>query len=176
MAQSRLAIVGGGIGGLVLAIALAERGIRAEIYEQASHFGEIGAGVAFGPNAIRSMRYCSPKIVQAFETVVTGNMSPEYEGKWFEFLDGYHNDPEAANGERFMFDLRTNARGGVHRAHFLDELIKHAPKDIAHFGKHLDTVVEEGDGSLLLLFHDGTSAVADASKSTNSTYSNLTTC
>lgn len=164
MAPSRLAIVGGGISGLVLATALAERGIRAEIYEQAAHFGEIGAGIAFGANAIRAMRYCSPKVVQAFEAVATQNLSLAYEGKWFDFVDGYHNDMQAPNGETWMFDLTTPERGSAHRAHFLDELIKHAPKDIAHFGKHLDSISEEKGGSLLMKFQDGSSASVDAGK------------
>ena len=43
-----IAIVGGGISGAVLAIALIRRGIDVQVYEQAHAFGEIGAGVAFG--------------------------------------------------------------------------------------------------------------------------------
>lgn len=168
MSQPRLAIVGGGISGLVLAMALHEKGIHAEIYEQAPHFGEIGAGVAFGSNAIRAMRYCSPRVEEAFREVATGNGSDRDENgmlKWFDFVDGYHDDPDAPQGEKYLFDLRTEDRGGVHRAHFLDELIKHAPKDIAHFGKHLDNITEESDGTLRMSFNDGTTADADASKS-----------
>jgi flavin-dependent dehydrogenase len=45
MAGPRIAIVGGGIGGLVLALALRERGIRCEVYEQADELREIGAHV-----------------------------------------------------------------------------------------------------------------------------------
>ena len=82
MSQHRLAIIGGGISGLVLAMALDERGVRAEIYEQAPHFGEIGAGVAFGANAIRAMRHCSPKVVEAFSVVATGNMAAGRGQKW----------------------------------------------------------------------------------------------
>ena len=40
-----IAIVGGGISGLTLAIALSEANIPVTIYEAAKHFGEIGAGV-----------------------------------------------------------------------------------------------------------------------------------
>ncbi len=40
-----IAIIGGGITGITLAIALCKRNIRCAIYEQASAFGEIGAGV-----------------------------------------------------------------------------------------------------------------------------------
>lgn len=43
--QFEIAIIGGGITGITLAIALCKRNIRCTIYEQASAFGEIGAGV-----------------------------------------------------------------------------------------------------------------------------------
>ena len=167
MAQPRLAIIGGGISGLVLATALHEKGILSTIYEQAAHFGEIGAGVAFGANAIRAMRYCSPKVEEAFREVSTTNSDPyDADGmpKWFDFVDGYNEDPGSPQNQKYLFYLNTTDRGGVHRAHFLDALIKHVPRDIAHFGKHLDTIEEQQDGTLTMKFHDGSTADADASK------------
>ena len=44
-------VAGGGIGGLAAALALAQRGFRVEVLEQASEIGEIGAGVQLAPNA-----------------------------------------------------------------------------------------------------------------------------
>jgi len=44
-------IVGGGIGGLALALALARRGRRVRVLEKAPRFGEIGAGLQLAPNA-----------------------------------------------------------------------------------------------------------------------------
>jgi 2-polyprenyl-6-methoxyphenol hydroxylase-like FAD-dependent oxidoreductase len=49
----RVAIVGGGIGGLSLALALRERGVAAEVYEQAPQLTEIGAAIALSANATR---------------------------------------------------------------------------------------------------------------------------
>ena len=46
-------IVGGGIGGLAAALALARKGIRAQVIEQASEFKEVGAGIQLGPNVFR---------------------------------------------------------------------------------------------------------------------------
>jgi salicylate hydroxylase len=46
-------IAGGGIGGLATALALAQRGHRSTVLEQASQLGEIGAGIQLGPNAFR---------------------------------------------------------------------------------------------------------------------------
>ena len=43
-------IVGGGIGGLAAALALARQGIAAQVIEQAAEFKEIGAGIQLGPN------------------------------------------------------------------------------------------------------------------------------
>jgi salicylate hydroxylase len=46
-------IVGGGIGGLAAALALARKGIPSQLIEQAPEFKEIGAGIQLGPNVFR---------------------------------------------------------------------------------------------------------------------------
>ena len=49
----RIAIVGGGIGGLTTALALKEFGFEAEVYEQAPALLDVGAAIAIWPNALR---------------------------------------------------------------------------------------------------------------------------
>ena len=49
----RIAIVGGGIGGLTAALALKKFGFEAEVYEQAPALLDIGAAIALWPNATR---------------------------------------------------------------------------------------------------------------------------
>jgi salicylate hydroxylase len=49
----RVGIVGAGIGGLSLALALRERGVQAEVFEQAAELTEIGAAIGLSANAIR---------------------------------------------------------------------------------------------------------------------------
>jgi 2-polyprenyl-6-methoxyphenol hydroxylase-like FAD-dependent oxidoreductase len=49
----RAIVVGGGIGGLTTAIALARKGIPVTLLEQAAQLGEIGAGIQLSPNATR---------------------------------------------------------------------------------------------------------------------------
>src|SRR5918992_5083245 len=44
-------VAGGGIGGLAAALALARKGFRSIVLEQAPEFGEIGAGIQIAPNA-----------------------------------------------------------------------------------------------------------------------------
>src|SRR4051794_23109610 len=53
----RVAIVGGGIGGVAAANALRPVGIAAEVYEQALMLKEVGAGVAIHPNGVRALRH-----------------------------------------------------------------------------------------------------------------------
>ena len=51
--SGKVAIIGGGIGGLTAAFALLRRGIDVEVYEQAPRLGEVGAGIQISPNGTR---------------------------------------------------------------------------------------------------------------------------
>ncbi len=51
--RNNVLIVGGGIGGLTCALALARRGMDVRVFEQAAGFGEIGAGIQLSPNCVR---------------------------------------------------------------------------------------------------------------------------
>jgi 2-polyprenyl-6-methoxyphenol hydroxylase-like FAD-dependent oxidoreductase len=51
MPRTELLIVGGGIGGLACALAVAQSGRRVHVLEQAPAFGEVGAGIQLAPNA-----------------------------------------------------------------------------------------------------------------------------
>lgn len=51
--NENVVIAGGGIGGLACALALARAGVSVDVLEQASAFGEVGAGLQLGPNAVR---------------------------------------------------------------------------------------------------------------------------
>ena len=54
-ARIRIGVVGGGVGGLTLALALRRRGLEVDVYEQASELREIGAAVALSANATREL-------------------------------------------------------------------------------------------------------------------------
>src|SRR5580698_1995370 len=55
MVDGKIVIVGGGLGGLATADALASVGLQAEIYEAAPALGEIGAGVNTSPQANKAL-------------------------------------------------------------------------------------------------------------------------
>jgi salicylate hydroxylase len=49
-AENPILIVGGGLGGLTAALALARRGLEVRVLEGAPSFGAVGFGIQFGPN------------------------------------------------------------------------------------------------------------------------------
>jgi 2-polyprenyl-6-methoxyphenol hydroxylase-like FAD-dependent oxidoreductase len=64
---AQVVICGGGIVGLVLALALHEHvGVKAEIYERVPEFQEdVGAGMGMYPNGLRVLRDISPSLFDA---------------------------------------------------------------------------------------------------------------
>jgi len=55
MAQLRIAIAGGGVGGMAVAIALQKQGASVTILEQTRAYGRIGADVNLTPNAVHAL-------------------------------------------------------------------------------------------------------------------------
>ena len=53
----KILIAGGGIGGVTAALCLAKKGHEIEVFEQASEFGEVGAGIQLSPNCSRVLHY-----------------------------------------------------------------------------------------------------------------------
>ncbi|OJJ46567.1 hypothetical protein ASPZODRAFT_142375 [Penicilliopsis zonata CBS 506.65] len=158
-----IAIIGGGIAGVTLAIALHHRNLSVTLYEQAGEFSEVGAGVSFSPNAVQAMRLCHEGIHGAFERVCTRNLWPSKQNVWFDYLDGLSTEGKR---QPIRFTISNSlGQNGVHRAHFLDELVKLLPDHVAQFNKRLDTIEKKEadgeDGRLRLSFTDGSFATAD---------------
>lgn len=51
--DKKIAIVGGGIGGLAAALACTRSGLQVQLLEQSPVFSEVGAGIQMGPNVVR---------------------------------------------------------------------------------------------------------------------------
>jgi salicylate hydroxylase len=166
-----IAIIGAGIAGATLAIALHHRGLKVTIYEAAHAFGEIGAGVSFSPNAIGAMKICHDGVYEAFEKVATRNKWSSKQKVWFDYVDGYSKTKAdgspltAGEVPETAFTISNSlGQNGVHRARFLEEMIHLIPEGVAHFGKRVTAIDEPAteDGKLVIRFTDGTSAETDA--------------
>ncbi|KAI1434199.1 mannitol 1-phosphate dehydrogenase 2 [Xylaria sp. CBS 124048] len=170
-----LAIVGGGITGLTLAIALYQRNIPFTLYESAAHFGEIGAGVGFGPNTVHALELLSPQIKEAYLRCITHQWG-ELQDVWFSTRVGdgrkagadgtfvYRGRPGTKLDEKLFSVAYSHLEGlegvgGVHRAHFLDQLVHLIPPSVARFGKRLANITKASDSEdVVLHFTDGTTA------------------
>jgi len=60
----KVAVIGGGLGGLATAMALRKQGIDAHVYERAQEFRPVGAGLALFPNGLNSLDAISAGIVE----------------------------------------------------------------------------------------------------------------
>lgn len=85
-----IAIIGGGLGGISLGIALSRRINKNKstnknlpftftLYESRSSFTEIGAGINLGPQAVRTFRYIDPLLGEKVYALTTRNPSPNEE-------------------------------------------------------------------------------------------------
>lgn len=177
-----ICIVGGGIAGLTFALNLLKLSKNAAtgkpkytvtIYESAHAFGEIGAGVSFGPNASSAMKLIGPEVYAAFEKTETTNQWPSKQDVWFDFRFGENvggkykveseegTGPEDRTGELIASVRCKDGQRGVKRSDFLNELIKHVPEGVAQFGKRV-THYMETSGKVHLHFQDGSTATHDA--------------
>ncbi|KAL2193952.1 hypothetical protein P885DRAFT_44190 [Corynascus similis CBS 632.67] len=152
-----VAIIGGGITGVNLALGLQARGVSYTIYERGPGFREIGAGIAFSPNAERAMNLLNPDVLAAFKRVANPNGDD-----YFRWVDGYETN-------ELIFKLYIGKDGfqGSLRSAFLDEWSKQISPSAVQFNKHLDTFTEltgpdSPSNKVLLHFTDGTTATADA--------------
>lgn len=64
--------------------------------------------------------------------------------------------------ENELIHSQRNATGmqSVHRAHFLDELVKLVPAQRTHFNKRLESITDKADSEVLIRFKDNTIATA----------------
>lgn len=111
------------------------------------------------------MSLVDPAIKAGFDRQVTGNKDPELQDVWFDFRMGMSEEgwkkasgteSVAREGER-LARVRTGDGVGqksVHRAAFLDELVKLVPDGVAKFGKRVLEVVEKGE-KMEMKFQDG---------------------
>ena len=154
MPELRIAIIGAGIGGLTLRIALRQKNIRAEVYEQAAELTEIGAAVALSANATRDLRRLG-----VLDDIVAASTEPDE----LIYRDGRTSRRIAAHpmhqGGRYQ--QRFGAPFcGIHRAELQRILSAAHGREALHLGHRLVDIAEHGAG-LRLGFANGRTADAD---------------
>lgn len=149
----RIAVVGGGIGGLTFAIAMRHHGIDVDIYEQADELREVGAAIALAANASR------------FYYDHWG-MGEELDEAGFEISALIYRDGKTGReiGRHAAGQTYRDRYGapffGIHRAELQRILSTKVGMERIHLGKRLANINDSGE-SVVLHFQDGSKAEAD---------------
>jgi 2-polyprenyl-6-methoxyphenol hydroxylase-like FAD-dependent oxidoreductase len=145
-----IAIVGAGIGGLTAATTLRRAGFDAHVYEQATRFARVGAGIQMMPNSMKVLRGIGvEERVRSIAFQPYSHLNREWNtGKVMRELPM----PENLFGAPYLC---------MHRAVLHEALASAVPQEIIHLNKKL-TGLEQRDGQVTLAFADGTRAHADA--------------
>ena len=146
--MKRVAIIGGGIGGLTTAIALRKIGFDVNVYERADELKEVGSGISLWPNAVRSLNKIDPNVLARLTT----------RGRSLRRM--LMND---ANGERIKtLPLPADDCTGIaiHRAELQSSLAQSVPARSIRLN-HTFSHLEQRPNSVLLHFENGASAEAD---------------
>lgn len=146
-APLRIGIVGGGIAGVGLALGLSRHDhLDVQLFESAAAFGEIGAGVSFGPNAVRALAGLG--MGETYVELADRTPAP-WQDLWFQWRRG---EDARLIGETYAPGV---GQSTVHRADFLDALARLLPDGLARFGKRAVAVRQDAQG-IQVEFTDGT--------------------
>ena len=148
----RVAVVGGGIGGCTLALALRAQGVRADVYEQAPELREVGAAVAISANGNRVLRSLG------LEQRVAECSAVPTELIYRHWRDGHRLSSHEV-GRRYEREFGAPFFG-VHRADLQQVLVGAVGEQALHLNSQLQDLTETGDG-VRLAFADGREAEAD---------------
>ncbi|GII30308.1 FAD-dependent monooxygenase [Planotetraspora mira] len=145
----RVAVVGGGIGGMTTAKALVRCGIDVTVFEQAPQLGEIGAGVLMTPNSVRHLERMEMGAALAAAGARIGKGSQYYR------MDGTPVAPILTTDSSGW-----NGMYGMHRADLLAILADGLPAEAVRTG-HRCVGMEQDAAGVHLAFDNGESAEAD---------------
>ncbi len=148
----KVAIAGGGVGGLTLALALVQRDVDVSVYEQAAEFGQVGADVNLTPNSTRALDGLSSQVGEKLREI-GAKPKRRLSRRW---------DSGEITSDLPMSDAAEQKYGApqltVHRAGLLDSLRSLLPESVLRLGHRLDRF-ENLDDHVRLHFSSGHHAI-----------------
>lgn len=147
-----VAIVGGGIGGLAAAVLLAQDGHRVRVFEQASRFARVGAGIQMTPNAMKVLRRIGAEpALRRIAFRAPAGISREWDSGNITNELTIGDEIEARFGAPYLF---------MHRADLHAAILAALPAGIAELNRKL-VGVESSSAGAMLAFDDGECVTAD---------------
>lgn len=148
----KIAVIGGGIGGLSAALSLLRHGFDVQVYEQVEVLREIGAGIVLTPNATRVLHGLGfrPMLERLGVAIDAWRQRRWQDGR--TLLLGRVGEMKGPRGERLFFTS--------HRADILAMLRDALPGERLHLGHRLEDFSDEDD-RITLRFANGAQTEAD---------------
>ena len=142
----RIAIIGGGIGGLTVALALKQFGFEPQVFEQAPELREVGSAIIIWPNAMRVLHQLGlSELVR-------------HDGGALEQAQWLNHDGRLIN--RFALPETDFPAVVLHRARLQEELVRALPPDSIHLGHVFESFAQNSD-VVLAKFTNGASLEFD---------------
>lgn len=161
MKEYKVAVVGGGIAGLALAVGLAKmKHIDLHVYESVALYENVGAGLAIHKNGIKAMDLIDPRLKEAYfeRALDIGEEDKEMATEVIIACGPHAGTTIAELG-------KAKGRKTISRAALLAGFRALLPSTCISFGKKLKTISEEQtykqERVVTLEFEDGTSASVD---------------
>jgi salicylate hydroxylase/6-hydroxynicotinate 3-monooxygenase len=149
-AQLSIAIVGAGMGGLAVAATMRRAGFAVQVYEQASRFARVGAGIQMMPNSMKVLRGIGIE-----DRLRRAAFAP------YSHLNRVWDTGEVTNELPMPETLYGAPYLCMHRATLHDALASAVPAELVHPGRKL-VGLDRRAGEVELAFADGTRVRADA--------------
>ena len=150
--KNAVLIAGGGIGGISALLALRQRGIAAELFEQAAAFGQVGAGLQVSGNATRVLRTLG--LGDALARVAYYPEGRDYRA--WDTGDRLYYTPLGKRAEAHFGAPYYTA----HRADLLDVLLGGLGTESFHLGSRIERF-DQDDDSVTITLADGSTATGD---------------
>ncbi len=142
MTSTRIAIVGGGIGGLALALGLHQRGLACDVYETVPEVREIGVGITLLPHAVTELAALG--LQAELEAEGIENLESVFFNRYGQFI---YREPRGRHAGYAVPEIGIH-RGKLHRA-LLAAVRQRLGYDRVHLNHRAVGIEQDGQGATI---------------------------
>ena len=139
-----VAIIGGGIGGLSLALALHQQGLACDVYEAVPELGEVGVGITLLPHAMRELAALG--LQEELEALGIENLESVFFNRFGQFI---YREPRGRHAGYPQPEVGIH-RGKLHRV-LVDAVRSRLGAEHLHLDRRCTGIEQDEEGATVLL-------------------------
>lgn len=139
MQSTSIAVAGGGIAGLALALHLHARGLSCEVFEAVSQVRELGVGITLLPHAMRELAALG--LQEAIEAAGIENLESAFYNRYGQFI---YKELRGRHAGYALPEIGIH-RGKLHLI-LLEAALERIGSDRIHFGHRVASVEQDAEG------------------------------